>query len=385
MFSKIIKFTAKLLIVCTFLISTVAVAGYDPEEDYHNLVRFPPKELVLDNFDPDSAIAQKQGLLDRLNSKYMKKVQAFLDDPHTRRPFALLLSLFEMPEYFSAVLEALSFEKDLGENSRLVFFTPEIITILPTPSSLKKSFEGHIITDEQRQMVLRNSVNDMLKALEGVSKGKLQALMDFFTNNPKSRSNKHVVRQLIYWSQILDLQDIHNIVEIVLQWSPFNNGPFSPDAPFGDSPLYPYLKQVGSPQVRKEICSIFLKNTVPGKYSLGDLSKDYSTRVVPELAKLSSQERLDIENFFTPEIIGAVRENRIFLQVLDRLIRPVTKITKRKKNEWSEKMIVEHIYGHYTPTERLEFMKKLTPDFLRQAEREGFYKLIDPESTDITE
>jgi len=378
MFIKLIDLTTILLILSIFLTNTAVIAMYDPEEVHNNLLRFPPKELVLDNFDPESTLSQKQDFLKSLSSEHRKKAEAFLKNPYTKTPFSLILFLFTDRDYFESFLDSLSLEKDMGKNSRLTFFTPEIVTLLPIPSYFE-------LTERTRQWLLHDGTQGILKPLKGIPDEKLPDLIDFFTNNPRSRSNKSVVKQMIYWSQILNLRDMHHIVEPVLQWSPFNNGPFSPDAPFDDSPLYPYLKEVETPLVRGQICSIFLKNTSKGKYSLEDLSKDYSARVIPELAKLSSRERLDIEDFFTSEVIEAVKENRIFLQVLDRLIRPVTEVTKRRKNEWSEKMVVENIYGHYTQGERLKFMRTLTPKFLKQVGVKGFYKIIDPEAKDVTD
>lgn len=336
--------------------------------------------------DEDELRKKKSFVIGNLTPYQRSKLDRFLSDPYTNGPVSLFLDYFDMcyPDYcdpinrLGEVLDLVSEETDLGENSRLVFFTPEIFKVYIPPTTSE-------FTESMRQFAVSKYVGHTLCILRDLQPNEFVEVLSYFTSTPHARSSACIIIDLLRWYKILPpgsrIPTFNQMLSTFNLWPTYDTSLFR-----AHGVLYQHLAEISSLERRRQILTLVLS----GLSNHLDLKDAYVKRVVPVLAKLTPEEFTAIKQYFTPETIGISKEKRIFLQILERLIRRVDSRSIKSKI-FSDKVFLVNHYVECSPEERLHAMSTLIPDYLRKCPPQNFFTLVEdmyartPEYSNFTE
>jgi hypothetical protein len=325
--------------------------------------------LVLSFFSMETPLLAMEELdaegpaLRRLKAFQQMHFETLVANSETKLAVLYFLEFFRANEegwntrnYFGEVLDLISLE----ENSHLTFFTQDVFEAVKPVQKMTKS---------ETQKCVKDRIEQILEALENTSPTVLRQLIVFFADEASRRTCFQTVRDLIYWFKLLNTSGRPDLIErMVPAVDKLSRQMNSPLATTG--PLYKSLSQIEDPDVRAGVLSIILKAPLFWQ----NVNEKLTTEIIPGLAKLSPEECVEIEAFFTPQVVEIVKKRKIYFQVLDRLVRGITRILYTVK--WGCP-VKEINYADYTRAERQVVMASFTTQFLERCPVKGFSKLTE--------
>ncbi len=330
---------------------------------FHIITSYP---LLSMREGPDEDPEEYGRVTSHLSPSRTTKFQRFLRDPTAGPAIRLFADYFSVQRqngsevyYLSNMIDVLDEQHDLGVHSRLSFFTAEIFHLyIP-----QRTFE---FTEAQSQFGVFLELKDTIIALRALDN---QQFLDFTASvqtYPNVRSSPSSLNDYLSWYTILPMPSLLRLFNSFSPSPKFANWPFGRDQAF-----FRHISQIASREVRGHIVTLFASGLSNGF----SLTEGLVKQLVPTLSQMTLLELEEIQTYFRPEVLEIVKERKIFLPVLDRLLHRIE--SRTLKTEGWDKYILVNKYVPCSLDERRRVMEKLTPAYLSKSAVDCFFTLSE--------